>query len=85
MNPKRLDKSVVQISFYLREELKEPIKEWCETRFGVRAQYPHGRWIYFPFYSVEKILCIRVVLYYPEDQTVFALAWNGDILKQNID
>lgn len=85
MNSKQPDRPVVQISFYLREELKEPIKEWCNTRLGVKAQYPHGLCTYFPFYSVNGIPCIRIVLYYPEDHAAFALTWNEDILKQNID
>jgi hypothetical protein len=85
MNPKQLDLSVVQISFFLPDEQTGAIKEWCEARLGVRARYPHGRWTYFPHYRIGKIPAFRVVLYYTEDQTAFALAWNGVILKQTID
>lgn len=87
MNPKRLDKSVVQISFYLSDKIaiKEPVLEWCNTRLGVKAPYPHGRWTYFPFYMIDGKYCIRVVLYYPEDHVAFALVWGKDILEQKID
>lgn len=75
----------VQTSFFLPDDLRDSVKEWCNTALGVKAQYPHGRWTYFPFYVIKGIPCIRVVLYFADDKLAFSLAWNGHILEHKDD
>ena len=71
-----------QTSFFLSEDLRDTVKEWCNATFGVKSPYPYGRWTYYPHYRVDGIPCIRVVLFYTDDLLMFSLTWGAQILRQ---